>query len=450
MRNGFLAGVPGVLIGVSLVLGQPPQPMPEAPPPETAAPPLPAKEPAASSEEGKSTPAEPAETGSAPPHGFFDDLASHFAGTCAPTNGNVLTTDLDYLFWVMKNPRLSVPLASTNAEGAPGNVNLIGGGQFEYDHRPNSGLRLSVAYWQADPVPELEWDKPRTFAIEGNFLYLPQRALAMRNDTAPTLIRPFFDLNDRVESGYVVAAPGISNGGITVDSNYSLWGGEVNLWKNVYYEYPGRTIRIDALVGFRYLDLDEGLAISTLSLYNQQPLQPFTQFAGSQILVNDLFYTRNQFYGGQIGAVTKFFLDALDMSIAFKIAFGENVEQVYIDGYQLRTANGTTTATSGGVLALPSNIGRHNGTQFAVVPEVDVLGHYQFCRHVGLAAGYTFLYWGRVARPEYQIDRVIDVTQIPNFPTSGIAPTGLARPSVPFKQTDYWTQGLTVRLEFVW
>ena len=316
---------------------------------------------------------------------------------------------------------------------------------------PIPACAMSVAYWQADPEPELNWDKPRTVAIEANFLWLAQRGLSMPNDSAPTLIRPFFDLNNRVESGYVVAAPGVANGGITVATNYSLWGGELNLWKNIYYEYPGRTIRIDALAGFRYLDLNEGLAISTLSVYDQQPVEPFTQFAGNQIQVNDLFYTRNQFYGGQIGAVTKFFLDALDMSIAFKIAFGENLEQVYIDGFQVRTLpNGTTTASTGGVLALPSNIGRHNGTQFAVVPEVDVLGHYQICRHVSLAAGYTFLYWGRVVRPDDQIDRVVDITQIPNFPISGIAPTGLARPSVPFKQTDFWAQGLTVSLQLVW
>jgi hypothetical protein len=429
--------MPGLLMGASLVLGQPPQgPMPQAPLPEG---------------ESKPASAEPAATGPAPPpHGVLDGLTSHFDGTCGRTNGDVIVADVDYLFWALRNANIPVPLAATNALGVTGTQILIGQHDLAYHHRPSSGARVSLAYWQQDPLPELDWDKPRTVAVEANYLVLGERGIAMRNDTAPTIIRPFFALNTRSETGTVVAAPGIATGGVTASANYGLWGGELNLWKNIYYEYPGKTMRLDFLAGFRYLDLGEDLSVTSLTLFTPSPGGAFAQFAGNQILVNDLFHTRNQFYGAQIGAVAKFFLEVLDVNLAAKIGFGGNAEQVLIDGFQLRTlANGTTIQSRGGLLALASNIGRHHHGEFSVVPEFDATASYVICRHASLVAGYQFIYWSRVLRPGDQIDRVIDASQIPNFPVS-VTPTGVARPTVPFKQTDFWAQGLTVGLQFVW
>ncbi len=107
MRNGLLASLPGLLMGASLVLGQPPQgPMPQAPLPEG---------------ESKPAPAEPAATAPAPPpHGVLDGLTSHFDGTCGRTNGDVIVADVDYLFWALRNANIPVPLAATNALGVTG------------------------------------------------------------------------------------------------------------------------------------------------------------------------------------------------------------------------------------------------------------------------------------------------------------------------------------------
>jgi hypothetical protein len=437
MRNGFLASLPALLVGASLVLGQPPQaPAPEATPPEAS----PAQAPAA-----------PAETSTAPSFSVLDGLATHFDGTCGRLNGNVLVADVDYLLWVLKDAHVPVPLASTNAIGATGNQVLIGDEDLAYHHRPSSGARISLAYWAADPLPEMDWDKPRTWAIEVNYLILGQRGIAESNDTAPTLIRPFFALNNRSETGAVVAAPGIANGGVTATADYGLWGTELNFWKNVYFDYPGRTCRLDLLAGFRYLDLGEDLSITSLSAYNQQAAGVFAPLAGNQLLSNDLFSTRNQFYGAQIGGVAKFFLEALELNLGTKIALGGAAEQVHIDGFQFRTLpTGTVVPSQGGLLALASNIGRFHRDEFSVIPEFDVIASYAICRHVSFQAGYEFLYWGRVLRPGEQIDRVLDVTQIPNFPATGATPTGIARPSVPLKVTDFWAQGLVAGVQITW
>jgi hypothetical protein len=64
--------------------------------------------------------------------------------------------------------------------------------------------------------------------------------------------------------------------------------------------------------------------------------------------------------------------------------------------------------------------------------------------------GYSFLYWSNVWRAGDQIDRVVDVTQIPNFAPPDVQPTGFARPGVPFRTSDFWAQGLNFGVEFTW
>jgi hypothetical protein len=54
-------------------------------------------------------------------------------------------------------------------------------------------------------------------------------------------------------------------------------------------------------------------------------------------------------------------------------------------------------------------------------------------------------------RPTDQINRVIDITQIPNYPpATRVTPTGLNQPTVPFNQTDVWLLGGTLGFEIIW
>jgi hypothetical protein len=104
----------------------------------------------------------------------------------------------------------------------------------------------------------------------------------------------------------------------------------------------------------------------------------------------------------------------------------------------------------GGLLALPTNIGHFSRDRFSVVPEIGVNLGYQLTDHLRAYVGYNFLYWTNVVRPGAQIDRVLDVTLIPNFPVPGAVPTGQNRPMVPFKENDFWAQGINFGLEFRW
>ena len=69
---------------------------------------------------------------------------------------------------------------------------------------------------------------------------------------------------------------------------------------------------------------------------------------------------------------------------------------------------------------------------------------------VRLSVGYNFLYWSSVARPGDQIDRNLDVTQIPNFLPlpPGTAPVSPPRPMPLLRDNGYFAQGITLGVEF--
>jgi hypothetical protein len=234
-----------------------------------------------------------------------------------------------------------------------------------------------------------------------------------------------------------------------------MWGAEANFWKNVYFNKPGTTTSIDVMAGFRYLNANTGVEINSVSAFSPTiPAGPFVAFAGNQLSVLDSFATHNNFYGGQVGIAAKtWFADNL-MSLegSLRIALGTTSEDLTIAGSQVRTfANGTTAVSNGGLLALPSNIGNHHTNAFAQVPELEFKLVYPVGNHLKFSTGVSALYWSKVLRAADQIDRSIDVTQIPNFPLApGATPTGLTAPGVPFTQSALWIVGLSLGVEVKW
>jgi len=119
----------------------------------------------------------------------------------------------------------------------------------------------------------------------------------------------------------------------------------------------------------------------------------------------------------------------------------------------------SSTATSGtltqpippttiavGRFAAPTNIGRHFSDRFAFVPQSEARLGIQWAPNVMTYVGYSFLYMNKVARPGDQIDRNIDLSQIPTAFEYNPAVPG-AVPRVPFTQSYFWAQGIDVGLE---
>jgi hypothetical protein len=354
---------------------------------------------------------------------------------CEP---NRLYVSGEYLLWWIKDSHFpplvtTAPAGSTGVLGAPGTTVLFGG---DVDNEERSGGRFTAGYW---------FDNCRTLALETTVFFLANRNVNFSADsnTFPVLARPFFNLNSGTEFSEVTTSPGLGTGNININTFSRMWGAELNLRYNVC---DCCRWRFDLLGGFRYLSLREGLNIQENILANAAA----PVFAGDTIQVNDDFNTRNQFYGGQIGYRLGWTWNRWSIDWLAKVALGDTHQVVNIQGNQLiTTPGGATSFFNGGLLALGSNSGSFSRDQFTVVPETDLILGFRVTNHVRLLIGYSFLYWNNVARPGDQIDRVIDVSRIPNTGLQ-VTPAAQTRPTLQFKGSEFWAQGMSFGLEFTW
>jgi hypothetical protein len=211
-------------------------------------------------------------------------------------------------------------------------------------------------------------------------------------------------------------------GTFAVTRSSFLQSADVNLVANVCCAC---CYRVDVLAGFRYLELDEKL----------QVMQDFISSDGTENdLWNDEWYTRNQFYGGQLGGRARFCRDSFFADVGAGVGLGVTHEAVNINGGLTQTTlspgvdafgnpilNVQVSRTNAGLLTHPASYSRD---RFAVVPEFNVDAGYEFNRFCRASVGYNFLYWSSVARPGDQV---------------GAAP----------KATSFWAQGLTFSLSLM-
>jgi hypothetical protein len=441
MNKGFLGSLAIVLSSTGLALAQAagPEALPAA---ETAQPP-----PASTAMNAASAPAAEASPVDRqpwnpslkqgvqrpypePPHGwlrgFCPDLEEFWLGA-------------DYLLWAMKGGRLP-PLVTTSPPnslgilGQPGTSILIG--DTDTNRGAFSGGHFVAGVWL---------DDDQNFGFEGTYFFLAERSVnftanSTGSPNSAALARPFFNILTNQEDSEVLALPGQQPASIRVSATTSLQGAEAT---GVVGLCSGDCFRLEMLIGFRYLELDDKLGIAEQVAF--LPNAPVN--AGSIINQVDQFDVGNRYYGGQLGLRAEWCYHGFLFGALGKLAFGANEEIIDIAGAsRFAPPMGTPLISAGGLLAQPSNIGRFTHSQFAVVPELGVHVGYQFGRHVRLFAGYTFLYWSDVVRSGDQIDRGLNATQTPVVQPAGPL-LGPARPAIFFHQTDFWAQGGTFGLE---
>jgi hypothetical protein len=201
--------------------------------------------------------------------------------------------------------------------------------------------------------------------------------------------------------------------------------------------------RVDLLAGFRYLELREGIGdTENVAISPDVPT-----IGGSTLAVADQFDTRNQFYGGQLGARAECRWGRLFLVPTASVALGTNHEEVDVHGNTVITpVGGGRSVLAGGILALPSNSGHFSRDRFAVVPEVGINFGCQVTPHLRAFVGYGFLYVSNVVRPGSLIDRTVNLTQIPSNLGPGTL-FGPARPALVLRDTDFWARGINFGLE---
>jgi hypothetical protein len=388
-------------------------------------------------------------------HGGHHGLMQDSCG-CEPELSHAWVTG-EYLLWWFKDARIRAPLLVTGDENDPlagffgeGTTQLLFGNEdLEYDDM--SGVRLSTGYAFAPNV-----------GAEIIGMWLPKRTERFEfvSDASgrPLLARPFFDTSINLGNTVFVAAPDFANGRFRTSAYAELWGAEANV---IIKSHPYASCSIDWIVGLRYADLEEDLDI----VHNTVPFSPnsdagFGVFGGTNFLnipfasgdtevIEDRFRTQNRFFGTQLGLRGELQFGNWFINGSAKVALGSTRQIIDIRGRTtLTTVNNDVLTLPGAILAQTSNIGRHTDNEFSVLPEVGINLGYQ-AGAMRVFAGYSFMYWTNVVRPGDQLDRIVDFRQSPIDPDYD--PTiNASRPAVPFKESNFWAQGINLGLEYRW
>ena len=343
----------------------------------------------------------------------------------------------DYLNWWISPGPIGVPLVTTGnpasptggAIGDPSTVVLFGNSNVNFG--PLQGGRLSMGYW---------FDCEAKCGIEASaFLLATQRNTFIASSDAggnPLLALPFFTPGG-VAGRTLISSPAVpQTGSVLVGMSTSLWGADVNAVWNCYRDCA---CSIDLLAGFRYYNLHETLGLGANTAADPTATRiPFNAdfFFTSKIntLASgfDYFSTRNQFFGGQIGARAAWHDGPCSAEILGMLAMGRTARSLYANGASISSTTttiskfttagvrvssittATQTATVGGFYTNPNNIGTFDSCGFSVVPQVEFKLGYDVTRNLRVTIGYDAMYWTNVLRPGNQISNVIGAGPLNN------------------------------------
>lgn len=341
--------------------------------------------------------------------------------------------DLEFLLWWPKAQGLP-PLVTGSRSGAPpvlgnpGTAVLLGGHMLENQDIAGGRFTLGVAV-----------NEEQTIGVEGVYFFLGSRTLkttigSAGNPAADSLGLPFHNALTNQQDVFVLAAPGVSAGTVFVSSTTRIQGAEGNFVASLY---DGINVKLNGLIGYRFLQVNEGLAIVDSS--------HLLSGASPYGAIYDGFDGHNNFNGGQVGLHADMSHGIVFCELTGKVAIGVTSETLHIDGATAVSSPGAQIVP-GGVYALPSNMGTYNRGAFAVAPEGTCKVGLKLGDVTRLFVGYDFLYLSALVRPADQIDRSINPIEVPSL-SPGAGFTGPDRPRVPFARSDFWTQGLTIGLE---
>jgi hypothetical protein len=377
-----------------------------------------------------------------------DWFVSRFSGDRDAGSGGFVQGE--YLLWWM--PQMRVPvLATTSLDpnglgflGEPGTVPLLGDGDFLGSNR--QGFRVRGGLWLDDCA---------SCGIDASLFVLGRRTADVSFTSAAygVVTRPIFSPNIRPglgvvgETGEAVTVPNVLSGGLSAHAESFLWGADVNV-RHCLHSACDR--KLMGFAGYRFLSLSEELFVQEdILVVGQSPRVVIPDPVGTTIVVRDTFATENRFHGGQVGLTYERRRGRWGVDARASVALGQTSQELDIDGFQVRTRPGQPpVAFRGGLLAAGPNIGHFTRERFSVVPEFTLNVGYWVTPNFRVFGGYNFLFWTNVLRPGDTIDRVVDLTFVPNAPPA--IPSGQRRPEALFNQTDLWVTGVQFGAEWRW
>jgi hypothetical protein len=370
---------------------------------------------------------------------------------CLPQDG---WASFEFLSWYQDGMELP-PLVTTNSDPdvpraeagvltSPSTRILLGGEKVLDDNF--DGGRLRVGIWL---------DRCHTWGFGGEYFELGSetRSFEASSTGNPVLARPFFNTQTGLEDSELIAFPNVLTGSVVAQARSEFKGGsfffrrlrrcDEGCTQALFCGRPDHFCsRSEALFGYRYLQLDEGVQVVE-DLVSTDSSNPGT------FDILDRFETRNQFNGFDIGWMYRRTRGFWTLDALVRLAIGNSRQTVRISGETTVSDPNDPPAQTleGGLLAQSSNIGVYQQNEFAVVPELGANVCYQLTDQFRVSLGYTFIYWSNVVRPGHHISRDLN----PNLlPPAADPLSGALRPEFAFDTTDYWVQGLNVGLEYRW
>jgi hypothetical protein len=353
----------------------------------------------------------------------------------------------DYLNWQFSRPSLGAVLVTTDtapnsstdfgALGQPHTMVLLGSGPFNQGHIP--GGRLTAGFCPGFFLPV----EISAFSVQRSQSLFEAASTGAAG--SPVLARPVLASQNGEESVFLGGFPGLAAGGISVISNTNLWGIDVNAYSCLV---DLDALNIDLFVGYRYQELRESILIFNPLIALDSLVIPFNGTVAGVSEANrfDQFGTRNQFNGGQLGMRSALHYGRVALMLDVKLALGDTHQTVDIVGTSTSATADSAfrglPVTNGGVLAVRSNIGRHNKHEFGFIPEVGLNAGFQVLRSVRLFAGISWMYWDRVVRPGDQITNIIDTRQVPT--SNFFNGQTVTQPPPPFFKSDFFAYGFNV------
>lgn len=370
----------------------------------------------------------------------------------------------EYLLWWFRPDSSSNILITSSANpnlatdvGAlfqPNTTLLFGGNTLPQGSA--SGVRATAGY-----APS--WFLP--IEVSGFFLHTGHTTVLSSDGTGnPLLVRPIFAIQPALFQEVIFGAslPGVTSGSAGVVSSTTLFGAEANIIVCSVIKDPEFTKwTLDAAVGGRYAALNEDLnvfnATSVLTPIATLNFNTATFGPGFATSASDVFNTRNQFGGAQLGLRASYPLGGCNLELKGSSALGINHEIVGVYGasalYAIPAARPSVpqpptlvSVVPGGVQAVASNSGRFvRSNRFSTVEEFSVSLGLPILETLQLSVGYNLFYWSNVVRPGNQVNRFVDTTQVPTDASYNPNSTATQPPFL-FQSTNFWAQGLTLSL----
>jgi hypothetical protein len=365
---------------------------------------------------------------------------------CRGQDPGSIDLDLDYVMWWTNGTQLPA-LVSTSPAGTPQNqAGVLPGasvlfGNDRYNDSLRNGGRFTLTRW-LDAEKEIALELSYFGGGSANDL-----DYHLNSTGAPILARPFFNTVTGQQDSQLLsfidpASTPIVAGGISINGESEFHSASALARIN---SQKTRNGRIDWLLGYRFFRFREGLHISE-SIESTNPLGLIAQ--GTTLSLFDDFGTSSSFHGGEIGlGWTGSINDWLSLQGTSKIALGGVNKRLKVRGNtQVSVPGGGTASYAGGLLALPSNMGDREESDFAFLPELGVKARVLLTSNVEFNVGYSALYLTNVARVGDAVDRNIDASQLTTLDTTGVPSSG--RPFSTLSDSGLFVHGISLGVAF--